>query len=160
MLIRLDTIYTLARRKNLHELCTREYPNHKRGCPNFNSKDTCPPKQKLLHEVFALCEPCYFVINCFEFGRHVAFMRIRHPDWSDRQLRNCLYWQGTARMQLKHKIKGVLQSLQGYSSHMCPEAMGINVTATCAHYGLILEWPPQVFAYQVAFIGMPLEGDQ
>jgi hypothetical protein len=33
---------------------------------------------------------------------------------------------------------------------MCPEAMGVNVTATMKEIGIQLEWPPKRWAHQVA----------
>lgn len=35
----------------------------------------------------------------------------------------------------------------------CPEAMGVNVTATMKNLGVTLEWPPQKVVYKVAIIG-------
>lgn len=158
MLANLRTIYMLPDRGTLHKLCVSEYHGHRRGCPNYGKKEGCPPRQAWLHDVFLLSEPCYFVINVFRFGEHVKRMRDRHPDWSDKQLRNCLYWQGGARKELRRRTDKALRRLpNGYASNMCPEAMGIDVTRTCAELGMHLEWPPMQFACQVAFVGMPLE---
>jgi hypothetical protein len=35
----------------------------------------------------------------------------------------------------------------------CPEALGLNVTATMRMIGIDLEWPPREFTYQVALAG-------
>jgi hypothetical protein len=37
----------------------------------------------------------------------------------------------------------------------CPEACGVDVTATMASIGVALEWPPVSTAYQVALVGSP-----
>ena len=29
---------------SVRSLCSKEYPNHPHGCPNFGKRDTCPPK--------------------------------------------------------------------------------------------------------------------
>ena len=36
----------------------------------------------------------------------------------------------------------------------CPEAAGVNVTATMASIDIDLEWPPVTVAYQVALAGI------
>jgi len=38
----------------------------------------------------------------------------------------------------------------------CPEAMGINITATMAQAGIMLEWPPESVTYQIALAGIRL----
>lgn len=82
-------------------------------------------------------------------------MAAKNPSWSDLQLRCVLYWQQTARKQLAVKIETALTALPGYEATWCPEGMGVNVTATLEQVGIILEWPPQQIARQVAFLGMP-----
>jgi hypothetical protein len=87
--------------------------------------------------------------NKFPFGEHVARMRERHPDWSERQLACCLYWQGTARKQLEAEIEK-FRRVRCTSVFRIPEAHGVNVTATMERVGVYLEWPPKRWAYQVA----------
>jgi len=86
-------------------------------------------------------------------------MRTKHPEWSERQLACCLYWQGTARKQLAERIK---EFLKGQDEHLvvlrCPEATGVNVTATMKTLGIELERPPVIMAYQVALAGSPVNG--
>jgi hypothetical protein len=133
--------------------CKLPYPNHKRGCPNYGVRKTCPPNARYLHEILDLARPVYVVFNIFDFGNHVAKMKSRHPQWSDRQTANCLYWQGTARKQLKEKVREFLKDRRGLLPVYCPEACGVNVTATMAEIGEILEWPPKTKTYQVALVG-------
>lgn len=140
---------------SLPGMCTRAYPGHPRGCPNFGSRDTCPPRAKLLSDVFDLTKPCYCIINKFDLKSHVSRMRALHPEWSARQLVCCLYWQGTARVQLKAKIDEFERLYPGYTVTRSPEAMGLDVTKTLANVGIKLEWPPKAIAYQVAFAGVP-----
>jgi len=33
-------------------LCAKSYPNHPKGCPNFNKRKECPPKAKLIDQIF------------------------------------------------------------------------------------------------------------
>jgi hypothetical protein len=76
-------------------------------------------------------------------------MRDRHPDWS-RQVECCLYWQGTARKQLESEIQLFYTQHPHFLATRCPEAMGVNITATMAGIGVELEWPPVTRTYQVA----------
>jgi len=78
-------------------------------------------------------------------------MRNRHPEWSERQIECCLYWQGTARKQLREKIKIFSIEKPEYKILTCPEACGVNVTATVKKLGIVLEWSPKKWVYQVAF---------
>ncbi|MHA2248494.1 MAG: hypothetical protein ACXADY_26340 [Candidatus Hodarchaeales archaeon] len=136
-------------------LCVKPYPRHPRGCPNFDKKKGCPPTTPLFHEFFDCEQPVIAVWNVFDFGAHVERMRVKHPDWSRAQLECCLYWQGTARKQLKQEIVKAHRYHHlrpGYVAEDCPEAMGINITATMASIGVELEWPPVTRAIQVALL--------
>ncbi len=78
-------------------LCRKPYPLHPHGCPNYNKKDGCPPNSPMLGEILSEWEVVYAIFNRFDFGVHVQKMRDKHPNWSERQCRCCLYWQGRAR---------------------------------------------------------------
>lgn len=135
-------------------LCVRPYAGHDKGCPNFGAKPGCPPTAPLLPEHVDLSKKVWAVYNVFPFGEHVEAMRKRHPDWSQRQLECCLYWQGRARHQLEVEIAGALRGLG--DDHVVlrrPEAVGVNVTATMAQAGVVLEWPPRTRTVQVALVG-------
>lgn len=145
-------------------LCVRPYEGHPHGCPNFGKKKGCPPSAPLLPDVFDLAAPCFAIFNVFRFGDHIEKMRAAHPAWSLRQLRNCLYWQGTARKALKGEIDKFVREVKApdidretferyFAIEHCPEAMGLNVTATMARVGEVLEWPPVTRAAQIAFAG-------
>ena len=136
-------------------LCRRPYELHPKGCPNFGQRATCPPAAPLFFSVYDAARPVWAVVNEFDLGAHVERMRAAHPEWSDRQLRCVLYWQGGARAELARKIKAALSTLPGCRAETCPEAMGVNVTATLAAEGITLEWPPVRIARQVALIAYP-----
>jgi hypothetical protein len=139
----------------VRSLCCRPYPLHPKGCPNFGKVDRCPPRVLLLHDVFDLTSTCCVIWNTFPFGEHVARMKEIHPDWSERQLECCLYWQGTARRQLAASITAFKNLYPEFEVTTCPEAMGLNVTATMRAIGIELEWPPKKFTVQVAFAAKP-----
>jgi predicted metal-binding protein len=137
-------------------LCPRPYPGHPRGCPNYGCKEGCPPEAPRFSEVFDLRHPLYVVWTVFDLWTHVAAMKERHPRWTPRQLRCCLYWQPRARKLLAREIalfRGEGQPGYGMSVSVCPEAMGVNVSATMKGAGETLEWPPEQRAYTVAVAG-------
>ncbi|MHB9005128.1 MAG: hypothetical protein ACYC6C_13935, partial [Coriobacteriia bacterium] len=89
-------------------------------------------------------------------------MRAKHPDWTERQLLNCLYWQGTARKHLKREIAAFHEHMMFTAPGLrcvvltTPEACGVNVTETMRAAGIELEWPARTLAYQVAIAGEKL----
>jgi len=135
-------------------LCLRPYPGHPRGCPNFKLKAGCPPYAPLLDAVLCGASPVWAIINEFDLAAHVARLRARHPGWSDRQLRCCLYWQGTARRQLEAAIAAFKAAHPECVVARCPEALGVDVTATLRAAGVDLEWPPVRIVRQVALAGV------
>ena len=134
------------------DLCRLKYPNHSNGCPNYGKKVGCPPTASHLYTL--IDSSLVFVIwNVFPFGQHVQRMRSKHPDWSERQVRCCLYWQGKARKQLRMEVDNFLSVHRNMYIVQCPEACGVNVTATMANINKFLEWPPEEIAYQVVLAG-------
>jgi len=139
----------------VRSLCARPYEGHAKGCPNLGQRDTCPPRAQLLPELLDLTQPVFAVWNAFPFGDHVEAMRGAHPDWSERQLRCCLYWQGTARSVLRDEVEAFLREHPGLHVLTCPEACGVDVTETMRSVGVELQWPPLTLAYHVALAGTP-----
>ena len=138
--------------KKVRVLCIKAYPNHPKGCPNYNKRETCPPQAPLWSEHCDIKLATWLVWTKFDLGSHRERMRKKHPKWSIRQLNCCLYWQGTARKSLKDFLK-TQWLMPGLFKTMCPEAMGINVTETMRDIGIELEWPPEKWVYQVAMMG-------
>ena len=138
-------------------LCSRPYQGHPCGCPNFGHKPGCPPSAPLINTTLDLSQPVYAICNVFPLGEHVARMRQKHPKWSNRQCRCCLYWQRKARKQLRELIEAfVLSGKTTFRIINCPEAQGVNVTRTLRKADIDLEWPPIDFAYQVVLAGKPV----
>jgi predicted metal-binding protein len=139
-------------------LCCREYPNHKKGCPNFNKKEGCPPKAEYFDKVYDLSKPIYAIYNIFDFKSHVEKMKKNNPTWTKRQVECCLYWQPKARNQLLVHMREFYREYGSqYKITTCPEAMGVNITDTMKNAGIILEWPPENITYQIALAGIPNE---
>lgn len=143
----------------VRNLCKMPYWQHPKGCPNYGKRSTCPPQAPFFRQAFNIYEPIYAVVNEFDLANHVSKMKAKHTDWTDPQLRCVLYWQGTARKQLREKVEQILtMELKGYIATYCPEAMGVNVDVTLKDIDIILEWPPEYIARQVAFLGRPYSG--
>lgn len=142
---------------SVRKLCTKPYHGHPKGCPNFNKKPSCPPLAPYFDQVYDLTKPIFAICNVFDFKGHVEKMRAKHSNWSERQLRCVLYWQNSARKQLKRHIIEFLRQHRGYRVEPCPEAMGVNVTETMKNAGVILEWPPENVVYQIALVGVHLK---
>lgn len=151
-------LYTIGGCNSPRSKCVLEYKNHKKGCPNYGKKMSCPPIVPMFDQIFDISQPIYAIFSKYDLSSHVEKMRIRHPEWSETQLLNVLYWQGTARKNLKNKINDFNKSFRekGYYSTLLPEAMGVNVTMTLKNAGIALEWPARKVVYKVAFAGVPL----
>ena len=134
--------------------CCLPYPGHPRGCPNWNKRDICPPKAKAFAKLIYMSKPIYCIYYRFDLKSHTEKMRGRHPDWSDRQLRCCLYWQNTARKQLRLKTEAFLADHPDYTILTCPEGNGVDVVATVRQIGIELQWPAVDYAYKIALAGM------
>jgi|SRR5271157_72408 len=137
------------------KLCQMPYPGHPRGCPCFGKKKGCPPSCPRLDEVLDLNLPVFAIINAFDLGSHIEKMRVKHPNWTERQLRNVLYWQPGARKKLRSRIADFRAAAPEYYIETNPEARGVNVTETLRKSGIILECPPKKTAMQVAVAGIP-----
>ena len=137
-------------------LCVHEYPGHPKGCPNFGKRSNCPPAAPFFERTYDMGSPIYAVVNEFDLGGHFRKMKEKHPGWSDRQACCSLYWQPKARKKLRLKTEKALLELPGYTAETCPEALGVDVTATMADAGITLEWPAREIARQVTFLARKL----
>ncbi len=137
-------------------LCCKPYPNHPKGCPNYKKKKDCPPQAPILWDILDQNARIVMIWNQFAIGEHVDRMRQAHPDWSERQLYCCLYWQPKARKELKTYLRHLIRKdWMPPKIIKCPEACGVNITATMRNIGIVLEWPPKKVAYQVVLAGWP-----
>lgn len=141
-------IYELNRDKivlmDTKQLCFLPYCGHPKGCPNaygkcWGRRGQISPKR--IDKIINIDKPMYIVHSEFNVELFVDKMRRKHPNWSDRQCRNLLYWQGTSRAQLKERV-GILMEKMDSSTKLVvkvPEYFGVNVYATCDKVGLILD---------------------
>ncbi len=141
----------------IRKLCKRPYQGHPKGCPNYNKKEGCPPKSLPISKLLNLNKKIYVIWNMFDFYKHCQRMKSIHSNWSVRQVECCLYWQGRARKQLQIEILKFRQHHLNHQVVYPPESYGVNVTATMQTLGIELEWPPKIFAYQIAIAGKELK---
>lgn len=133
--------------------CLLPYPGHPKGCPNYGVKDICPPNVRMVHDAFDLTFPHWFVIYKFDLAAHALEMGRRHPEWSDRQCRCCLYWQGTVRHNLMEEASAFAATVERSGITLCPEAMGVNVFRTCHRHRVMIRKNPRDIVYKVALVG-------
>jgi hypothetical protein len=131
--------------------CCSPYYNHPQGCPNFPK---CPNKNvdfKLIEHMYTKWSA---VIETFDLSFHASYMKKKHPDWSDRQCRNPLYWQGGVRKRLYNKALQFVKDLDGnYTILTIPEANGINVFETMSWANLMLNPNKPDMVIKVMIIG-------
>ena len=140
------------------EWCKLPYPDHPKGCPNYGKRDTCPPQCPIWNDII---EPPYLLVGVkFALKVWSERMKERHPKWSDRQARCCLYWQGKVRKRLREICEEVKLHHLGsnFIISYTPEAMGVHVFETCYKNGIKLHKNPQDFVWKIAIIGRKKNG--
>lgn len=134
-----------------HEKTEKVKYSHPKGCPNYGKKKGCPPQAPLFTEVV---EPPFLLVAVkFDLGAWARRMKDKYPDWSDKQARCCLYWQGKVRKKLREACVRIALDFDHNMILYNPEAMGVHVFATCHAVGLTLERNPQNIVYKIAIIG-------
>jgi predicted metal-binding protein len=148
----IDVTGSLVVQERVREWCKLPYPNHPRGCPKYNHSEECPPKAKHVQEVFDLYQQHWFAVEAFDLSRQTRVMAERHPEWSERQCRCCLYWQGGVRKRLRETCERLVNELPGFIYTLNPEAMGVNVFRTAHRHGLMIRKNPEI-VHKIALIG-------
>jgi len=135
------------------EWCKMSYPNHPKGCPNYGQRDACPPQAPIWNNVMQ--KPYILVAVNFNLQEWANKMKEKHSNWSDRQCRCCLYWQGKVRKILKEECKKIISKNSKLVVSYCPEAMGVHVFETCYKVGIKLHKNPQDIVWKIAILGIP-----
>ena len=130
--------------------CMLPYPNHPHGCPKF---PTCPMGKKdfLDYEGY----DWFAVIEEFDLKSHADRMREKHPQWTERQCRNLLYWQNGVRSRLKKKAEKLAMPFMGDVILDIPEANGVNIFETMANHGVIIERDKPMKIKKIMLVGKP-----
>lgn len=134
------------------EWCKLPYPLHPKGCPNYRHKYGCPPKTPLVEDVIDLEKSCWLVVVEFDLGSHIERMLSLHPDWSNRQARCVLYWQGTVNRELKLRSFVAKTEYPNADIFLTPEAMGVHVIKTMQSLGFPIETQPARRVFKVALL--------
>jgi len=137
--------------------CKRPYPNHPNGCPNYNPNYNpfCPPNTKLFEKKYDKYLIVYAKLN---FKGYVNNRLKDHPDWTDKQAKCVLYWQGSVKKLLKIHLKkysGIYELYgcgSGFNGSPSMEAVGINVFSTMKLNGIKLELHPSNYVYLVCLL--------
>jgi hypothetical protein len=118
----------------------------------------------LFEDVFDTSQNIWALWAEYDIAYHRERQRERHPGWSERALVNPRHWQGTVRKFLREKAQQLLEiaagcqprlrDSQGFFYTTCPEAMGVNVTATMKNVGVRLEWPPKEITRLIYLAGV------
>ena len=135
------------------EWCKLPYPNHPKGCPNYGNSIECPPIIKVVEEIFDLEKSHWFIVTSFNLKEFSKRMKIKHPEWSEKQTRCCLYWQNTPRKELRIAIEEFKIKYPNTISTLIPEAMGVHVMGTVRKFGIPIKTKPTDIIYKIALVG-------
>lgn len=140
-------------------MCLRPYHNHPDGCPNYGIKKGCPPNIEMFDQIYDISKDIFAIITVFDLAEHIKNKKIEHPDWTDFQLRNSRYWQGTDKKNHKPEIKkfNELYSKLNYVVTTWPEGMGVNLIETLKQVNIILKFPVIDTNYRVSLAGILLD---
>jgi hypothetical protein len=160
---KIHTVNTLVYDTRIKSWCKFSYPGHPNGCPNYllPNKPKCPMSTPMVNKFFNLKRPLFFTFVEFNLQEHVNNMRIKHPDWTERQLRNVLYWQAKPKHCLKKNVKLALEKYKTFFPYgkidaycTMPESLGIHVYNTMRRHNIFLERIRHLkTARFIAFIG-------
>jgi predicted metal-binding protein len=149
-------VYNLRLNPKAREWCKLPYPDHPKGCPNYDKKATCPPKAPLFCDFVEITKPVYMIAVGFDLAQHVDRMKGLHTNWTDRQARCVLYWQGGVNKILRNYCNYFLKYYPETVVTTCPEAMGVNVIETARYNGLPVELKPIKNVFKIALAGIPV----
>lgn len=109
----------------------------------------------MVADFFDLNEPHWFIIEAFDLKTQAKRMKELHPDWSERQCRSLLYWQGTVRKRLRESVKEFIKKDRNLIMTLIPEAMGLNVIETAKNIGIPIQTRPRDTIFKIALVGHP-----
>lgn len=137
------------------EWCKLPYHGHPRGCPNFGRRAICPPQAPLVTDFLNLEKDTWLMVAAYELRAHMDRLASLYPHWSDLQLRNPLYWQGSVNSYLRMLCENFTEKHSNVIFTLIPEAMGVHVFDTALRFGLPLEKQPKKIVFKVALLGYP-----
>jgi len=148
-----DVTDSLVIQRQTRDWCRLPYPGHPNGCPNYDRSEQCPTKIPLVSEIFDLSQPLHFIITTFDLRAHMCKMARKHPDWSTRQQKCCLYWQNAVRKTLTELCNQFINGRPNKMYTLIPEAMGVNVFRTAHRHKIMIRKDAYPIVYKVALVG-------
>jgi hypothetical protein len=130
--------------------CKMPYPDHPNGCPNFPK---CVMSHPHILSVDLKDRFWYAVLEEFDLKKHTEEMKKKHPNWSERQCRNLLYWQNGVRSRLRKKTESYINPLSDDIILEIPEACGINMIETMSKAGIKIQTDHPDNVIKVMLIG-------
>lgn len=143
--------------KGARNWCKLPYPNHPKGCPNYGRRINCPPQAPHIENVYDFLQPCWFVIVDFDLKAQAERMKRKHLNWTDRQCRCLLYWQGGVNKRLRQEAIIEARKRKAHIS-MVPEAMGIDIIKTLQNLGVPIKQRPTSIVYKAALLWLAGKG--
>lgn len=138
--------------------CKLPYPSHPNGCPNFGKKEGGPPSAPSFNDLVEF--PCFLVYKQFDLEAQEKKLLAKHPKWSKRQARCCLYWQRGVVQDVMHEAIEFLCEKEcttgdTYEIVKNPEGAGVNLFKTCKIHGLELDrdYLNQKYVYKMVIVG-------
>lgn len=138
--------------------CQLPYPNHPKGCPNFNKNPLCPPNANFIEEFLLEYLYFYLIYSKFDLKSQRERMLMLHPTWTIKQANCLLYWQNSVKKNLREKIEEIISKnkekeifllscgsgfkLGGKKSIPSMEAAGIDVYNTLKNNHIEFELKP------------------
>lgn len=147
--------------KRIQGMCLLPYPGHKAGCPKYGTSK-CPPNTPLANKIINPSELIFIIYTKYDLASHIRTMKRRNPNWTDRQLRNVLYWQASARKfhfeETVPKAIGVIRTRYIIKHRLVlirvPESHGVNLHVMMREVGIKLNWPPVKYTYLISLVGI------
>ncbi|MFW9854605.1 MAG: hypothetical protein ACFFFG_06075 [Candidatus Thorarchaeota archaeon] len=90
----------------------------------------------------------------FNLKAHRDKMKEKHPNWTEKQCRNVLYWQGGVRSRLKKKCIQFCQNTPRIFT-LLPEAMGVHVIRSVKKVDIPIKARPKDRVVKIALVGYP-----
>lgn len=133
--------------KNTLKWCHLPYPNHPLGCMNIL---LCMDSKPIWEIADA---PFIFVGAKCDFKSYIKEMKELHPNWSERQLKNCLYWQRNIDNRLLIETRKIMWDKKLFFLTQRPEAHRIDVLSTMKNLGYDIERNPENIVWKINLIG-------
>ena len=133
--------------------CKLPYPNHKKGCPNYNKNPDCPPQSPNIEEFIKINRKKWFIVECFDLEKHRNKMKKKHPEWTDKKCNCLLYWQKGVRKRLIEKCIKFISGNKDLIYTLLPESMGVHVFNTAKSIGIPIKRNPNKKVFKIALVG-------